>query len=334
MNNRVIDGIKAMNKKVIAGVIILVLVCGAAIYKVYFTTEAGITATGTVEVTLADVVPKINGYMSELKIEVGDSVKAGQTIARISRPDLDAQAVADESALMKARAQLTDLEKGSRDQELLQAKANLTAAQSVSDKAKTDLARFSVLYRDGAIAAQQLDVTQSAYDVAQSSLVAAQAQQSLVIEGNRPDVIEAQRMEVKRLQAVLDVTHATLADTTVVSPISGVILTKNYQDREYVNPGSAIATVGDLNDCWVKIYVSSSQLGLIRLGQQVEVRIDAYPHRVFAGTIKEIGQNAEFTPRQSITQQERANLVFYVKVKIDNSEDILKPGMPADVVLK
>jgi HlyD family secretion protein len=280
------------------------------------------------------VAPKINGYMSELKIEVGDSVKAGQIIARIRRPDLDAQALADEAALMKARAQLTDLEKGARDQEIREAKASLAAAQSVSDKAKTDLARFSALYREGAIAAQQFDVAQSAYDVANNSLIAAQAQQSLVIEGNRPDVIEAQRLETKRLLAVLDVTRATLADTAVGSPLNGVILTKNYQVGEYVNPGSAIATVGDLNDCWVKVYVSSSQLGLIRLGQQVEVRIDAYPQRVFSGTIKEIGQNAEFTPRQSITQEERANLVFYVKVKIDNSEGILKPGMPADVVMK
>jgi len=323
-----------MNKKVIAGIVILVLLIAAAIYKVYYTEESGITATGTVEVTLADVVPKINGYMSELKIEVGDSVKTGQVIARISRPDLNAQALADEAALMKAKALLSDLEKGARDQEIQQASANLAAAQSVYDKAETDLARFRTLFSDGAIAAQQLDAAQSAYDVTRNSRIAAQAQLSLVLEGTRPDVIEAQRLEVKRSEAVVEVIRATLADTTVVSPLSGVILTKNYQNGEYVNPGSAIATVGDLNDCWVKIYVSSSQLGLIRLGQQVEVRIDAYPQRKFAGSIKEIGQNAEFTPRQSITQRERANLVFSVKVKIDNSEGILKPGMPADVVIK
>jgi HlyD family secretion protein len=323
-----------MNKKLIVGIFAFVLLVGATVYKLCFTQKAGITATGTVEVTLADIVPKINGYISELKIEPGDFVKTGQVIARISRPDLEAQLLADKSALVKAKVQLADLEKGSRAQEIQQAKASMAAAQAVYDKAKTDLERYRTLHKDGAIATQQFEAAQSSYDVAYSSLIAAQAQQSLVVEGNRPDIIEAQRVEVDRSQAILDVTRVALADTVVISSLNGVILSKNYQDGEYVSPGSAIATVGNLNDCWVKVYVPSPQLGLIRLGQAVEVQIDAYPNRVFAGTIKEIGQNAEFTPRQSITQKERANLVFYVKVKIDNSEGILKPGMPADVVIR
>jgi HlyD family secretion protein len=327
-------GGKKMNRKIIAGIVIFLLVAGAAGYKLYLTRETGITATGTIEVTLADIVPKVNGYMAELKIEVGDNVKAGQAIARITRPDLEAQMLADESALAKGKVVLTDLEKGSRPQEIQQAGANLAAAQSVYAKTKTDLERFRKLFADGAIAAQQLDVAQSSYDVAYNSLVAAQSQQSLVLEGNRPDVIEAQRAEVRRLEAVANVTRATMADTVVASPLNGVVLTKNFEAGEYVSPGSAIATVGDLNDCWVKIYVSAAQLGLIKFGQQVEVRVDSFPNKVFTGTIKEISQNAEFTPRQSITQQERANLVFYVKVKIDNSEGVLKPGMPADVVIK
>ncbi|MPN21978.1 hypothetical protein SDC9_169360 [bioreactor metagenome] len=89
-----------------------------------------------------------------------------------------------------------------------------------------------------------------------------------------------------------------------------------------------------MKDCWVKIYVSSTQLGLLKVGQQVDVKVDSFPDRTFVGQIKEISQNAEFTPRQSITQHERANLVFAVKVKIANDERILKPGMPADVIIK
>lgn len=323
-----------MNKKLTAVAIIIGLLIGATAYKLYFSKAEGITATGTVEVTLADVVPKVNGYMSELTIEVGDTVTAGQLIARISRPDLVAQAAASESALAKASVQLTDLQKGAREQEIRQANASLAAAQAVYTKAKSDLERYRKLYSDGAIAVQQLDAAQSSYDVAYNSLVAAQESQSLIAEGNRPDVIEAQRAEVRRAEAALDAARAAVADTVVACPLNGVVLTKNFQSGEYVNAGSAIATVGNLNDCWVKVYVSSEELGLIRIGQSVDVKIDAYPKRIFAGTIKEIGQNAEFTPRQSITKRERANLVYYVKVKIDNSEGILKPGMPADVVFK
>ena len=323
-----------MNKKLLAITAIFLTLAASISYKLYVPKEKGITATGTVEVTLVDIVPKINGYMSDLTIQVGDKVEAGQVIARIHRADLEAQSLADAAALSKGKIQLTDLEKGPREQELKQASANVASAQATYDKAKTDLERYRSLYRENAIPAQQLDAAQSTYSVAYNALLAAQSQQSLLAEGNRPDVIEAQRAEVKRLQAAGDVTRATLADTVISSPFAGIILTKNFENGEYLTAGSAIATIGGINNCWVKIYLPSEQLGLIEFGQSVDVHIDSYPNRTFAGTIKEISQNAEFTPRQSITERERTNLVFYVKVKIDNAEGILKPGMPADVVIQ
>lgn len=323
-----------MNKKIV-GIILILLVAAAGVgYKVLMKEEKGVTATGTIEVTIADVVPKLNGYMSELTIDVGDQVQVGQVIARIKRPDLESQLLADQSALAKANAQMRDLEKGPREQEKEQARANLAAAQSVYDKAKVDLERYRDLSHSGAIPQQQFDAAQSNYDVAYNSLIASKSKQSLVNEGNRPDVIEGQRMEVKRYEAIVALTQSALADTVVYSPLSGTVLTKNYENGEYLTPGSAITTIGDSNDCWVKIYISTQQLGLIKIDQTVNVMIDAYPGRVFPGVIREISQKAEFTPRQSITQRERANLVFYVKVKIDNSEGILKAGMPADVVIQ
>lgn len=323
-----------MNKKIVAIVLISLLVAAGIGYKVLGKEEKGVTATGTIEVTVADVVPKLNGYMMGLTVDVGDQVQVGQVIARIKRPDLESQLLADQSGLAKANAQMRDLVKGPREQEQQQAKASLSATQSVYDKAKVDLDRYRELSNNGAISHQQLDAAQSSYDVAYNSLLAARAQQSLVNEGNRQDVIEGQRMEVKRYEAIVAVTQSALADTVVYSPITGTVLTRNYVNGEYLNPGSAIATIGDTNDCWVKIYISTEQLGLIKIDQKVDVKIDAYPGRVFLGTIKEISQKAEFTPRQSITQRERANLVFYVKVKVDNSEGILKAGMPADVVIQ
>nr|WP_092069502.1 efflux RND transporter periplasmic adaptor subunit [Dendrosporobacter quercicolus]NSL47496.1 DenK [Dendrosporobacter quercicolus DSM 1736]SDL91873.1 HlyD family secretion protein [Dendrosporobacter quercicolus] len=321
-------------KKIMGIGIVLLVLAGVSGYKLYLPGEKGITATGTVEVTLADIVPKTNGYMSELSIQAGDTVQAGQVIARISRKDLKAQLLADEAALHRAELQLADYEKGARAQEIEQAKAEMASAQATYHKAKNDLKRYLVLFQDHAISAQQLDAVQASYDVAENSMLAAQSRKSLVVEGTRPDIIEAQRAEVERLRAVIDVTRSDLADTVVSSPMNGVVLTKNFENGEYLSVGSAVATIGDLSDCWVKVYVSSEQLGRIQLNQPVDVHIDAYSDRTFAGTIKEISQNAEFTPRQSITQRERANLVFYVKVKLDNSDGVFKPGMPADVVIQ
>lgn len=320
--------------KIAALILVLALALGTAGYKLYGRTEAGITATGTIEVTKTDITPKVGGYLVELKIREGDLVKSGQVVAKIDRPDLKAQLLRDEAALAKARAQLRDLEQGARSQELQEASANLAAAESLAAKATTDYERYSRLFREGAISAQQLDNSRSAHEVAANSLLAAQSRYSLLKAGTRPETIEAQRLEVERSEAVLASSRTQLADTTVASPLAGRVLSKNYEKGEYVNAGVSIATIGDMRDCWVKVYVSTEQLGQIRLGQAARVKIDAYPDRRFRGEIKEISQNAEYTPRQSITQRERANMVFAVKVKIDNADEMMKPGLPADVVIE
>ena len=324
-----------MNKsKIIALIVVLVITIGAAGYKLYGRQSSGITATGTIEVTRADITSKVSGYITQLKLKEGDSLQAGQVVLHIARPDLTAQLLRDEAALTKAQVQLKDLEKGARSQEVSQASSAVGSAQSVFEKAKADLVRYQALYEQGAIATQQLDNARSSYDVAYHALQSAQEQLALVAEGNRPDTIEAQRLEVERNKAIVEASHTQINDTVIASPLDGLVLTKNFEDGEYVNAGAAIATVGNMQDCWVKIYVASTQLGQIKVGQKTDVMIDSFPDKVFRGTIKEISQNAEFTPRQSITQRERANQVFAVKVEIDNTDDSLKPGMPADVVIK
>lgn len=287
-----------MGKKImIAGFILLVL-AGITIFKLMGRAEQGITATGTIEVTQVDITPETNGYLYELKIQSGDHVKAGQIVARLARPDLSAP-------LLTAKEQSEKNPRGFRNQEQEEAKANLASARSVHNKAKADYERYQSLYAQDAISLQQLDAAKSAYEVAANSLLAAQS----------------------RLSSVE-------TDIQISCPINGLVLNKNYEQGEFVAAGSAIATVGDFNDCWVKIYIASNQLGLIKVGQITEIRVDSFPDRIFQGVIKEISQKAEFTPRQSITQRERANLVFAVKVKVNNSDGVLKPGMPADAVLK
>jgi len=302
-----------INRRLVIGLIIFAALAGAAGYKIFRPVEQGIAVTGTIEVTKADITPKIGGYLRGLKLQVGDQVLAGQVIVQISRPDLEAQVERDRASLARSQAQLTDLIKGPRSQERQVSAANLSSADAVFVKAKADYERYASLYHAGAIAIQQLDAAKSAYDVAYNSLVAAQSSQSLIEAGNRPDVIAAQVMDVKQAEAILNNSQALAADIVVLSPLNGLILSKNYEDGEYVNSGAAIATVGDMNDCWVKIYVDSTQLGLLKVGQESSVKVDSFPDRIFTGVVKEISQNAEFTPRQSLTQRERANLVFAVR---------------------
>lgn len=154
---------------------------------------------------------------------------------------------------------------------------------------------------------------------------------TIVQDGARSGQVEAARAEVERLQAQVDAQQAQADGIDVESPASGTVLSKNFENNEFAPAGVPIVTVGDLDNCYVRVYVPSEDLARIQVGQAVNVYVDAYPGRAIAGTIQEISQQAEYTPRQSITARERANLVFAVKVAVQNQERIVKPGMPADV---
>ena len=110
-------------------------------------------------------------------------------------------------------------------------------------------------------------------------------------------------------------------------------MTKNCEVGSVISPGASIATAGDLSDCWVKLYIPSTQLGRVKLGQKCELTVDPFPDRKFSASVVEVNQQAEFNPRMSLTQNQRANLVYWIKVKIDNPDGIVKPGMTADVTL-
>lgn len=320
--------------KIITAVIIAVLIMAAGAYKLYLQSEDAKILTGTVEATKADITPRQGGYLRERPFKEGDRVEAGQAAAQLDVRDLEAQLAECDAALKKAQSQLIDLEKGARPQELREAAANVASALSVYKQSHADRLRYEELYSQGAVARQQLDQAVADDLVAINSLKAAREQEALLQEGNRVDEIEAQRAEVKRAEAALKNAQVDLADATLYSPVSGVVLSKNYEVGEYVAAGMSVATIVDLSDCWVRVYVPSDVLGSIKLRQECDVKIDAYPDKVFKGRIKEISDSAEYTPRNSITRRERANLVFAVKVALPNEEGIFKPGMVADVLIR
>ncbi|MEW5902276.1 MAG: efflux RND transporter periplasmic adaptor subunit, partial [Acidobacteriota bacterium] len=119
-----------------------------------------------------------------------------------------------------------------------------------------------------------------------------------------------------------------------VSPTSGVVIHTAIEEGEFVVPGAPILTIADLDRVHLNIYVTELELGRTKLGQQAEVRIDSYPHRIFTGSVIFISPEAEFTPKNVQTREERVKLVYRVKIEVENRENILKPGMPADAVIR
>lgn len=317
-------------KKVFISIFLIILFCVAG-YKLYKQQEDALVYTGTVEVTKVDITTKTNGYIDFLQAKEGDTIAKGALVARIDQADSSVQLERDTLALEKAKVQLMDLEKGARIEEINAATASTAAMDSVYQKALADYQRYQELYNSDVVAKQSLDNAKSAYEVAYQNLQATKENEKLVLAGNRSDVILAQKIEVERLTAVLKASKLNYQDHNVYSPINGVVLTKNFEAGEYVGVGNSLFTLGDLSDCWVKIYIPSTEIGKVKLKEEVKVFVDAYPERIFVGRVKEISEKAEFTPRQSITKNERTNMVFAVKIAVENTEGILKPGMPMDV---
>lgn len=321
------------NRKLLVIVAVAVCLAVAAGYKLHLQKQQAQAFTGTVEVTKADITPKVSGYLDKIMVKEGDDVAKGSLLAVIDDRDYVLQLERDKAQLAQAQSVLDDLERGARSEELQQAAANADAARSVYMKSAADWQRYQDLFQRGAVSRQQYDDAKSSYKVALKQLDAANASYALLANGTREDQIAAQRNEVKRSAAVAELSANNVAYTRLKSPVDGVVLTKNYEPGEYINAGAAVLTIADLSDSWVKIYVPSALLGKITYGQTAKVKIDAYPERSFAGRIKEIASEAEYTPRQSISPRERANMVFAVKVELDNTDKIFKPGMIADVIL-
>ncbi len=163
---------------------------------------------------------------------------------------------------------------------------------------------------------------------------AAQAELDKLQAGPTPEEVALARAQLAQARAALALVEAQGSQLTLISPITGTVATRSAQVGETAAPGVPIITLVTLDPVTLVLYIPENRIGEVRVGQTVEVTVDAFPSRVFTGTVATIGTKAEFTPRNVQTREERVNLVFAVKVVIPNPDRALKPGMPADAVLR
>ncbi len=323
-----------MNKNRLFPVLIVLTLLAAGGYWVYVkyfaATTSAIQASGTIEATTIDVTAKNSGTIAALDIKEGDLVKKDQLLVVLSRSDLAAQRERDAMAVAAAQANLDDLISGSRSQEIKASAAAVNIAQINRDKAQTDYERAQQLAQAGGISQSELETAKVNLDLKQNQLDAAQAQLALLEEGSRPDKISAAEAEVERTKAVLKATDAVLDDLSIKSPLEGTVLSRNYEIGEYAVAGSSLATIADLQNLTIKVYIPTDDLPAIKLGQTVHFTVSGSDTQ-FEGKVSNIASQGEFTPKSIQTKQERANVVFAVKIAVSNPDAILKPGMPADV---
>jgi HlyD family secretion protein len=258
-------------------------------------------------------------------------------------------------------ARLEELRTGSRPQEKQEARAAVEAAQAEFDRAAKDWDRAQTLYKNDDISTSQYDQFRSRWQNADATLKQAREREALVLAGPRTEQVQAAQSQVERARASVGVGEANrleikrreqeltgrradidrsraaialidtqLADTEAVSPVDGVVLVKAADVGEVLAPGTTVVTVGDIEHPWLRGYINESDLGKVKLGSKVKVTTDSYPGKVYDGRVTFIASEAEFTPKQIQTKQERVKLVYRVKIEVENSRHELKSNMPAD----
>jgi len=326
-----------MNRKRLIPIVVGLLVVATAVYITVFRDRVPAgdqLVSGTVEATEADLGFQVPGRIASIGPQEGDRVKTGDTLAVLDRAELTARRAQAGAALAAARAMLSELQRGARPEELAQARdADSTATARLAD-AQRDFDRSQRLYQGGAVPREAFDKASLALDVARGAKAQADQQLQLVVSGPRTERIAAQRAVVNQAQAAVRQADATMDNGIVRAPFNGVVTVRDREPGETVGAGTPVLTVMNLADRWVRIYVREDRIAAVRLGEPATISTDTYAGKTYPGAVSFISSEAEFTPRNVQTTEERVKLVYAVKVRItgDTTED-LKPGMPADVRL-
>ena len=242
------------------------------------------------------------------KIKVSGNIEATDVRLAFRVQGKIKELLTDEGMMVKLGGVVARLETDELAKVKAEAEASLNAAKFIYERAQEDYARLENLFKAGAISAQKRDTAKTNADSAKAN--------------------------VDALRASLDLAATRLGFADLASPLDGFILTKSAEAGEVVPAGATIFTAADLRNIWLTAYINETDLGRVKLNQEVDVSTDTYPGKAYKGRVSFISQEAEFTPKQIQTAEERVKLVYRVKVTIENNNLELKPGMPADGIIK
>jgi HlyD family secretion protein len=293
-----------------------------------------ISASGTIETTEVNIDAKSPAQIIQLRVDEGSIVHQGDTLAQIDTTNYALNYRQALAAAGQAEAQLLLQEHGSRREDIEQGAEQVKQAQANFQNAKEDEQRLKDLLAASAATAKQHDDAATKLQDAQASLNAAEDAYQKLKVGSRAEDIAAAKARFDQMKAQANQALQSLHDCTVISPVSGTVTHKVLNQGEIAGQNATIVTVSVVDPVKLTIYVSDKDLGRVKMGQKAEMKIDTYKDKTFTGTVIYISPQAEFTPKNVQTTEDREKLVFAVKIQVANPDGNLKPGMPADAVLK
>jgi len=275
------------------------------------------SVSGTIETDEARVASRYGGRVQKLYADEGDALRTGQVIVELDAAEL--QARRDQMA-----AQLSEWEAGPRKEEIAAAKHDWEALGVERDQARTDAKRAEELFPTHSISRTDLEQAQSRLQTLDRSAAAAQQRYELLLAGTRPERLAMARAQLEEMDA-------DLREMKIVAPADCILEVLSVKLGDVLAPNREVATVLLTNHIWVRVYVPEPWLGYIQLHDSVNVRVDSDPSRTFEGHVEQIARQAEFTPRNVQTVDERVKQVFGIKIRLDNREGRFRAGMVADV---
>ncbi len=296
--------------------------------------ENELKVSGTIEVTSVELSFKVGGRLSQRLVDEGQTVKAGQVVARLEDDELREDLNARTAEQRAARATLADLRAGSRREEIRQGEEALARMKADGDKLARDAARMEKLYRRDVIPLRDLEAAQAGRDASAAAVREAEERLRLLRIGPRPDAVRTQQARLEAAEAGRSLAETRLSQSVLAAPATGLILSKHAEPGEMLAPGSPVLTLGLMDEVWLRAYIPESDLGRVVVGSRARVTFDSWPGRVFEGRVSFISSQAEFTPKNVQTEKERVKLVYRIKITLPNPRMELKPGMPADAVIE
>jgi HlyD family secretion protein len=321
--------------KVALGVIVLAAAAGGGWYWLEGhkqQPEIALTLYGNVDIREVELGFRVPGRLTDVLVDEGDSVTKGQRLAVIDDEPYRQGVALTEARVQLAQANLAKFEKGSRPQEVQQAQARVDEAQAAYNNAQREYDRQLGMFKTRSTSETARDAAQARRDQTAAVLAAQREVLALASEGFRSEEVNASRAEFAAAVAQRSQAETQLADTELLSPSDGTVLTRVREPGSIVAIGATVYSLSLRNPVYVRAYVAEPDLGKLAPGTAVEVATDSSDKR-YHGRIGFISPRAEFTPKSVETAELRTDLVYRLRIVVADGDEGLRQGMPVTVIV-
>lgn len=267
-----------------------------------------------------DLYPRISGYIETINVRLGDPVRKGHIIARIENTDYLQKIREAEAKVLQARAQLLEIEKGTRIEELRQAEEAVRQAESRYNNAKIQKERIEALYKRGVISKKEFDLSEMEYTISEAQLESAREHLKLLREGARKEVRELARAKLKEAEAILDQEKLKFEYTKIRAPFTGEVARRYVDEGSLVSPSTPIVNIVHTESLKIIANILEKDIPYLKLGMKANIRVEAFPDKVFEGKIMNINSVLDLNTR-----------TLQAEIHIPNKDHMLKPGMFARI---